>query len=249
MSLGSVHSRVTLPYNLSEVVTRNPRNRSNCRAARWRCDFANTVDWTEDERGDRRDRRAARGRLARTAGAGGWSVAGRPGGRGGARARARPARRAAPHLLGARARAGAGPVLAVAPALRLRAGGRRRHARCRATTAASASTGATTSRGACASPSPPTRSRCSPTPTALARAAPLPRPRLRLGLPRHQRPPPLVLDGDLRQPREDAPDVRAQARLARADHASWSGCVDSMTGPSGPTRTSSSSRIPPRSES
>ena len=44
--------------------------------------------------------------------------------------------------------------------------------------------------------------------------APLPGPRLRLGVPRHERPPPLVLDGDVRQPREDAPDVRAQARRA-----------------------------------
>ena len=46
----------------------------------------------------------------------------------------------------------------------------------------------------------------------LARVRRCPGPRLRLAVPRHQRPAPLVLDGDVRQPGEDAPPLRAPPR-------------------------------------
>ena len=170
----------------------------------------------------RLDRGRARGRrpptrcsspIRWTAGARASASPARPGGRRGARARARPARRAAPHLLRARARGASRTQFSLAaPALRLR---RRRSPRARssaARTAASGSSGATTSRAACASPSPPTRSPCSPTRPGIARLHRCPGRDCGWVFLDTSRPPPLVLDGDLRQPREDAPDVRAQAR-------------------------------------
>ena len=128
-----------------------------------------------------------------------------------ARGRARLAARAAPHLLGARA---GSPPGAGRPATRSLATMLRRRRR----RALAAADGAWRLDWPAADPR---RIRFAVAVDAfalladaarLARVRRCPGPPLRLAVPRHQRPAPLVLDDDVRQPGQDAPPLRAPAR-------------------------------------
>ena len=195
-------------YLLVQVVTPTPET-IRLQGGSLAIDFANTVDWTEDER-EQPDTDAllepdSLDRWGRRLG-----VLGRPGDPQELEL-ARGLRAALHHIFSALAREQEPDPFALtrlrfAYAQAVAAG----DAQSRATTASfgldwehgRAAARALRRRGR--------RRRAARRPRPRRPPAPLPRPRLRLGLPQHQRPPPLVLDGDLRQPRQDAPDVRAE---------------------------------------